>query len=151
MTKDILVVEDRFSVAGFIQDFAPCFLSSVGHGTNFTASVSFSVKWSSLPTSGEYLQLKSLVLTRCWGRKGLCSLERAGRCLGTVWLTSLRTHGLTRQPTKDTDTFTHLEIYLCTSLRHPSCSLWTPLLLRKPPQTAEEIPCAMQITQQHPY
>lgn len=49
--------------------------------TNFTALVSFSVKWSSLPTSQEYLQFKSLVLMQCWGRKGLYSLERTGGCL----------------------------------------------------------------------
>ena len=154
----IFLSQNTFSVAGFIQDFAPCFLCSVGYGTNFTAFISFSVKWSSLATSQEYLQLKSLVLTQCWGRKGLYSLERTGGCPHAAWvcmvLTSLHVHGFTWQPAKDTNTFTCLEVYSCTSLRHPSrhpsCSLWMPLLLRKPSQTAEEIPCAVPITQQHP-
>jgi len=86
---------------------------------------------------------KLLALMLCWGRKTLYSLERTGECLHAAWirtvLTSLHIHGLTWQPIKDVDTFTHLEMYSCTSLRPSSSSLWKPLLLRKPSQTAEEI------------
>lgn len=60
----IFLSQKTFSVAGFIQGFAPFFLCGFGYDTDFTAlsSFFFFVKWSLLPTSQEYLQLKSLVL-----------------------------------------------------------------------------------------